>query len=116
VSPATIGIALQAADCDSRPIVSCRDDLGGSFTDDPTAQALFDEEVTHAVALCVGDNMSMIDVLFEVSAANGCPRTLAVPAGVAPAVVTCLKARFERARWDCAVPLACGSYNTGHGD
>jgi hypothetical protein len=109
--PASNAIALVAADCEGRAVVSCRGDLkagGLVFTAESTAQNLLDAELEAVVFACAKG--TVYNELIEISVANGCPRTLALPAGFDPALAACMKARLERTRWDCAVPLACGSY------
>ncbi|MDB4983057.1 MAG: hypothetical protein JWM82_3809 [Myxococcales bacterium] len=109
--PASNAIALVAADCEGRTVVSCRGDLeekGAVFSAESTAQDLLDAELAAAVFACAkGD---VFNELIEVGVASGCPRTLAVPAGFDPSLAACVKARLERTRWDCALALACGSY------
>jgi hypothetical protein len=109
--PATNAIALVTADCEGRAVVSCRGDLeaqGQVFSAESTAQDLLDAELAAAVFACAKGGV--FNQFVEVSVANGCPRTLAVPTGFDPALAACVKARLESARWDCAVPLACGAY------
>ena len=110
--PAANAIALAAAGCEGRPVASCRGDLeaalGQAFSAESTAQDLLDAELAAVVVACAKGGV--FNQLIEVTVANGCPRTLAVPTDFDPALAACVKARLEGARWDCAVPLACGSY------
>src|SRR6185503_5102143 len=92
-----VTVALEHADCGSRPIIDC------SVTD-PT-YALGSELLNIAREACALPNFHWVRVEFE----SGCPTMLTVQslAQASVELVDCLTAVLLPQRWRCALPASC---------